>query len=334
MSGGKLKKVSLTSNAAPITLSDIPACCAGQGMAWPPDDGIIVPLIATGLVRVSAHGGTPVALTKPDLERREIDHHSPSWLPGGRTLLMSVHRGVEAFDVAVHRPDTGERHVLVQDAFEPRYVPTGHLVFVRDDTLFAAPFDADRVELTGAAVAVIENVQTFPHSGNANYRVSDDGSLAYVPAPSLRGRKLVWVDRRGNVEPLPIGPRGFGAPSLSPDGRRLAVHIDDGPRRDIWIYDLGADSLTRATFDGASAAPVWTPDGKRLVFSSTKDGRREIYWQPADGTGQPERLVGDDHSVWAGNWSPDQRTLAYTRQPPTDHNDIGLLRLGERPTRA
>ena len=213
----------------------------------------------------SAQGGTAVALTKPDLERREIDHHSPSWLPGGRTLLISVHRGVEAFDVAVHGLDTGERHVLVQDAFEPRYVPTGHLVFVRDDTLFAAPFDADRVELTGAAVAVIENVQTFPHSGNANYRVSGDGSLAYVPAPSLRGRKLVWVDRRGNVEPLPIGPRGFGAPSLSPDGRRLAVHIDDGPRRDIWIYDLGADSLTRATFDGASAAPVWTPDGKRLA---------------------------------------------------------------------
>jgi hypothetical protein len=220
----------------------------------------------------------------------------------------------------------------VQDAFEPRYLSTGHLVFVRDGTLFAAPFDADRVELTGAAVAVIENVQTFPHSGNASYRISDDGSLAYVPAPSLQGRKLVWVDRRGNAEPLPIGPRGFGAPSLAPDGRRLAVHIDDGPRRDIWIYDLDADSLTRATFDGASAAPMWTPDGKRLVFSSTKDGRREIYWQAADGTGQPERLVGDEHSVWAGNWSPDQRTLAYTRQPPTDHNDIGLLRLGERQT--
>ena len=193
--------------------------------------------------------------------------------------------------MAVHRLDTGERRVLVQDAFEPRYMPTGHLVFARGDTLFAAPFDADRVELTGAAVAVIENVQTVSYSGDAIYRVSDDGTLAYVPAPSLQGRKLVWVDRRGNAEPLPIGPRGFGAPSLSPDGRRLAVHIDEGPRRDIWIYELGTDSLTRATFDGASAAPMWTPDGKRLVFSSTKDGRREIYWQPADGTGQPERLV-------------------------------------------
>jgi dipeptidyl aminopeptidase/acylaminoacyl peptidase len=210
-------------------------------------------------------------------------------------------------------------------------VPTGHLLFVRGGTLFAALFDVDRAELTGPPIAVIENVQTSPESGNANYRVSHDGSLAYVPAPPVQGRKLVWVDRRGNAEPLPIGPRGFGAPSLSPDGRRLAVHIDDGPRRDIWIYDLGADSLIRATFDGASAAPVWTPDGKRLVYSSTKDGRREIYWQPADGTGQPDRLVADDHSVWAGNWSADQRTLTYTRQPPTDHNDIGLLRLGAQP---
>jgi Tol biopolymer transport system component len=179
---------------------------------------------------------------------------------------------------------------------------------------------------------MIENVQTRLYSGAASYRVSDAGVLAYTPAVSLQGRKLVWVDRRGNIEPLPIGPRGFGAPSLSPDGRRLAVHIDDGSRRDIWIYELGTGSLTRATFDGASAAPMWTPDGKRLVFSSTRDGRREIYWQAADGTGQPELLVRDDHSVWAGNWSPDQRTLAYTRQPPTDLNDIGLLRLGERPT--
>ena len=332
-SGGRLKKVTLTSGAPPITLSDFPAsCCAGGSMTWQSDDGIILPLIATGLVRISGQGGTPVAVSTADTEHREIDHHSPASLPGSRALLLSVHRGADAFDVAVHRLDTGERRVLVQDAFEPRYLPTGHLVFARGNTLFAAPFDAERLELTGAAVAVIENVQTRLYSGAAGYRISDEGTLAYTPATPLQGRKLVWVDRGGRADPLPIGPRGFGAPSLSPDGRRLAVHIDEGSRSDIWIYEISTDSLTRATFDGTSLAPMWTPDGKRLVFSSTKDGRREIYWQPADGTGQPERLVADDHSVWAGNWSPDQRTLAYTRQPPTDHNDVGLLRLGERPT--
>jgi serine/threonine-protein kinase len=327
----KLKKVSLTSGAPPISLADIRGCCAGGSITWLPDGGIIIPLIATGLVRVPDQGGAAVALTTPDAERREIDHHSPSWLPGGKALLIGIHRGAEAFDVAMLRLDTGQRRVLVRDAFEPQYVRTGHLLFVRDDTLFAAPFDADRLELTGPAVGLIEHVFTAPDSGVASYRVSDDGSLVYIPALSLQGRKLVWVDRGGHVEPLPIDPRGFSAPSLSPDGRRLAVQIDEGSRRDIWIYDFATEALARATFDGASDAPTWTPDGKRLVFSSTKDGRRQIYWQPADGTGQPELLVADEHSVWAGNWSPDGRTLAYTRQPPTDRNDIGLLRLTPSP---
>ena len=278
-SGGRLKKVTLTSGAPPITFSHCPAsCCAGGSMTWQSDDGIILPPISTGLVRISGQGGTPVAVSTADTEHREIDHHSPASLPGSKALLLSVHRGADAFDVAVHRLDTGERRVLVQDAFEPRYLPTGHLVFARGNTLFAAPFDAERLELTGAAVAVIENVQTRLYSGAAGYRISDEGTLAYTPATPLQGRKLVWVDRSGRADPLPIGPRGFGAPSLSPDGRRLAVHIDEGSRSDIWIYEISTDSLTRATFDGTSLAPMWTPDGQRLVFSSTKDGRREIYW--------------------------------------------------------
>ena len=244
-------------------------------------------------------------------------------------MLIAVHRGADAFDVAVQPLDGSGRRILVKDAFEGRYAPTGHLLFARGAVLFAAPFDANRLELTGQAVAMIEDLATRPGSGTASYRLSADGSLAYVRAPSLQGRRIVWVDRRGAVERLPVGPRGFGAPSLSPDGRRVALQIDEASRRDIWIYEFDTEALTRVTFDGASAAPIWTPDGQRIVFSSTKDGRRQIYWQSADGRGQAELLVADEHSVWAGSWSADRQTLAYTRQPPTDLNDVALLRLGE-----
>ena len=326
---GKLKKLSLSSSAAPITLSDLPGCCAGDSFTWLPDDTLVVPLIGTGLVRVSGQGGTLVPLTRPEAAAREIDHHSPVLLPNGKALLLGVHRGAEAFDVAVQPLDGGARRVLVNDAFRAQYTPTGHLLFVRGDTLFAAPFDADRIELTGTPVAVVEHVATIPGSGAANYQFSDDGTLVYAQARSVQGRRLLWADRRGGTQPLPIGPRGVGAPSLSPDGRRLAFHINEGSRSDIWIYEFATESLSRVTFDGTSATPIWTPDSRRIVFSSTREGRRQIYWQPADGSGQPELLVADEHSVWPGSWSTDHKTFAFTRQPPTDRNDIGLFRLGE-----
>jgi serine/threonine-protein kinase len=323
----KLKKASLTSGAAPITLGDFPN--RSPGMTWLPNNDIIAGQISVGLFRVSGQGGPLIPLTTADVKRREIDHHNPSSLPGGKALLITVHRGAEAFDVAVQQLGSEERRILVQDAFDARYVPSGHLIFARGNTLFAATFDPDRREVTGPEIAVVENVATALGDGVARYGVSDDGCLVYIPAVSRQGRRLAWVDRRGAIEPLPIGPDAYVTPSLSPDGRRLAVQVGEA-KRDIWVYDFDSDALTRVTFDGASEAPVWTPDGRRLTFSSTKEGRRQIYWQPIDSPGKAELLVADEHSVWAGSWSPDSGTLAYTREPPTGQLDIGLFRLNDR----
>ncbi len=301
-------------------------------MVWLPDNTIILGRISVGLFRVSADGGTPVALTTADKSRREIDHHSPSSLPGGKAILLTVHRGAEAFDVAVQRLDSNERRVVMADAFDARYLATGHLVFARGNTLFAATFDAERLEVTGPAVAVVDNVATVRENGTAAYRITADGSLAYVPTVSRTGRRLAWIDRRGTKQLLPVAPRAYVSPSLSPDGRRLAVQIDDGAQRDIWIYDLAADALTPMTFDGASEAPIWTPDGRRVTFSITKEGRRQIYWQLVDTPGQAELLVADQHSVWPGSWSPDSKVLAYTREQPTGELNVGLFRLEQRQT--
>jgi Tol biopolymer transport system component len=330
--GRELKTVSLNAASAPMTLATITDCCAGSTITWFPGDAIHMPLIAKGIVRIPARGGAAVSVSVPDTTNREIDHHSPFPLPDGKGMLIGVHRGAEAFDVAVQRLDGTDRRVLVKDAFEPQYSPTGHLLYVQGETLLAASFDLERLVVTGAPVSLIENLSTFPSSGVAYYRFSADGTLGYTMAPSRAGRRLVWVDRQGRVEPVAVGPHGYAAPSLSPDSRRLAVQIHEGSRRDIWTHEFATGSLTRITFDGASAAPIWTPDGRRVVFTSTRNGRRQIFSQPADGSGQPELLVDDEHSVWAGSWSADLQTLAFTRQPPTDLTDIELLRVGQEPS--
>ena len=219
---------------------------------------------------------------------------------------------------------TGRIRVVVPDAFDARYVSSGHLVFGRGETLLAAPFDLNRLELSGPPV-VVAQVRTAVNNGAARYNIAEDGSLVYVRPRSRAGRTLAWVDAKGAVSPLPLAPQAFSRPSLSPDGTRVAVQIDDGSRRDIWIHDLARGTLNRLTSDGASEAPIWTPDGLRVTFSITKAGRREVYWQPVDGTTAPEILVSDTHSVWAASWSPDGERLTYTREPPTEENEIGVL---------
>jgi serine/threonine-protein kinase len=324
----KVRKASLSGDA--VTLFDQPSEHVAPGMTWLPDGTIVAAEKSVGLIRVPAQGGPPASLTKADPTQREIDHHSPSWLPGGHSILVTVHKGAEAFDIAIQRLDGNERRVVIHDGFDAHYVSTGHLVFFRGDTMFAVAFDAQRLEVTGKEVPVLDDVSIFRQNGEASYAISTEGSLAYIPTVPIAGRQLVWVDRNGVTTPLPVGPQAYSAPSLSPDGRRLAVEIAEGSQRDIWIYDFTADALTRATFNGASQAPVWTPDSRRITFSSTKDGRREIYWLPVGSPGQAELLVSDEHSVWPGSWSPDQKLLAFMREPPTNLDDIGLFRLSDR----
>lgn len=324
----KVRKASLSGDA--VTLFDQQIDHVAPGMTWLPDGTIVAGEKSVGLIRVSAQGGTPASLTTADPNQREIDHHSPSWLPGGHSILVTVHKGAEAFDIAIQRLDGPERRVVVQDGFDARYVSTGHLVFFRGGTMFAVAFDAKRLEVTGKEVPVLENVGFSRENGEAGYAISDEGSLAYTPIVPIAGRRLMWIDRNGVTTPLPVGPRAYSEPSLSPNGRRLAVQIAEGSQRDIWVYDFDADALTRVTFNGVSQAPVWTPDGSRLTFSSTTNGRRQIYWMPIGRPGEPELLVSDEHSVWPGSWSPDQTLLAFMREPPTNLDDIGIFRLSDR----
>ena len=323
---GKLKRVAVTAAIPPVIVCDV----RDHPMAtWTTDNAFIFRgELGGGLQRVSAEGGAvPQKLTTPDKSRSEIDHHTPRLLPGGKALLFTIHRERNQYQVALIVLATGERKILIDSAFDARYSPTGHLVYGNGHSLFTVPFNLDRLEVTGAPVRLVNSVASDPPSGLAFFSLSPTGTLVYEPERSLPPRTLVWVDRTGAQTPLQIPPRLFTNPRLSPDGKRLAFAAAENERRDIWVYDLGADKLSRVTREGDNKAPLWTHDGLRLTYTSIQDDRERLLSQSADGSGPAESILSSQHRLLPGAWSVDHRALLYGDTPETDISDIFVLRL-------
>jgi eukaryotic-like serine/threonine-protein kinase len=326
--GGKLKKVSVSGGAA-LTLG---GAVAARGASWG-SQGMIVftPSLASVLLQVSDAGGTPQPLTR--LENGETTHRWPEFLPGGKAVLFAA-AGTGAnwnnAQIAVHSVGTGERRNLIQAGTHPRYAPSGHLVYVQGGNLMAVPFDPKRLEVTGAAVPVVEGVLQPLLNGSAQYSFSATGSLVYVPGGVQAGTpsKLVWVSRNGAEQPLAAPARAYLSPRLSPDGRRVAVGITEQDFQ-VWLYDLARETLTRLTLEGNSNSnPAWTPDGKRIAFVSNMV--RSFFWQLADGSGGLERLTTSEYNGAPNSWSPDGQLLAFIEINPTTGSDVWVLRLGDR----
>ena len=201
----------------------------------------------------------------------------------------------------------------------------------------AVPFDPDRLEVRGTAVPVVEGVLQIPLSGAAQYSLSATGSLVYVPGGAEASqRRLVWVSRNGVEQPLAAPPRSYRNPRLSPDGRRVAVGLEQ-PEPQIWLYDFARETLARFTLEGDSNAyPVWTPDGKRIVFASHRnnwDLSWQLSWQLADGSGGPEEFYAGG-GAQASSWSPDGKLLASSVLNPTTGYDIWVVKMGDTPSTA
>ncbi|HVO11790.1 MAG TPA: protein kinase [Vicinamibacteria bacterium] len=259
----------------------------------------------------------------------EFSHLLPHPLPGGRALLYTVRRRLWTWgdeEVVAHVFATGERKVLLEDAADARYVASGHLVFLRRGTLFAVGFDASRLAVHGTPVPVLDlTVQALTadanedNTGAGQFAVSSAGTLACLrgvvaPYPDA---DLVAVDREGRVTPL-NAPRRSYRPflAISPDGRRLAVAtltLEEGP---LWIYDLARGTLARLPGTGEVGWQRWTPDGRRVALSWLREGRRELVWQRADGTEEPEVLARADEPsaiFFPSSWTPDGRQLALVK---------------------
>ena len=320
--GNILKKVSVSGGAA-VTLGP-----AGQarGASWDSQGTIAFASSGANTIRqVSDAGGAAQPLTH--VEKGDTAHRWPDYLPGGKAVLFAVGANAANSQVAVQPVGSGERRELVAGT-QPRYAPSGHLVYALGGNLMAVPFDPQRLAVTAATVPVVENVAQSSTTGAAQYSFSATGSLLYVSGNIQANQpKLVWVSRNGTEQPLAAPAHAYDSPRISPDGKQVAVSAEG----QIWIYDLSRQTLTRLTFEGnANNRPVWTPDGKRIAFYSDKEGPLNIFWQLADGSGGLERLTTSLHTNAPGSFSPDGQILAFHEANPDTGNDLWVLRLGDR----
>jgi Tol biopolymer transport system component len=332
---GELKKVAITGG------SPIPLCRfqgTARGASWGTDDTIVFATndSTTGLMSVSAGGGEPKVLTRPDAAHGEQDHLFPVWLPDRRSVLYTIatESSIENANVAVLDLGTGQSTTLIRGGSDAEYVHTGHLVYASAGTLRAVRFDPTRRSVLSDPVPVVEQILML-ESGAADFRISEQGTLAYVPGG--RGgamgpvRSIVWVHRQGGEEPIGAPPRTYAVPRLSPDGTRVALDIRD-QERDIWIWDFGRKTLTRLTTKPiGDDVPVWTPDGRRIAYSSGIGGARNLFWQAADGTGAAERLTTSPSPHVPTSFSPDGKALIFTEVNSKTGTDLMQLRLDGAP---
>lgn len=305
----KLMKVPVEGGAPlPIADTSYPTC----GITWG-DRGSVVFAPGygdDGLIQVPEAGGIPETLVKTQVNRDYT--RWPQFLPGGKALLFSAwDRQIDHSRIKVRDLRTGEEKTLVEGGADGRYVPTGHLVYAREGNLFAIPFDPERLEVQGNGEPLLEGVmQSF--EGIAQFGFSPGGDLVYVPGGfSGADRIPVWLDRNGNEEPLEVPPRSYSFPRLSPDGKRIALTIQEA-NDDIWTYDIENRRFNRLTFQGRNFIPVWTPDSKRIAFRSDQGRFGNLFWIPADGSGKPEPLMEGQYLYPTPNaWSPDGRSLAF-----------------------
>ena len=327
--GGNLKKVPVSGGAA-LTLAIV---ALPRGASWG-SQGIIAfaPTTDGALQQVSEAGGTPQLLTR--LEKKDNSQRWPEFLPGGKAILFAASATTSSWvnaQVGVQSLGTGERLNLIQGGTNPRYAPSGHLVYAQGGGLTAVLFDPQRFAVKGPPVPVVERVLQSTVSGVAQYNFSSTGSLVYIPGgvESAQSR-LVWVGRNGTAQPLAAPVRAYRGLRLSPDGSRVAVSIQEQESQ-TWLYDFSRETLTRLTFEGsANYNPVWTPDGKRIAFNSNKEGPVNLFWQLADGSGGLERLTTGEYNQAPMSWSPDGQVLAFIEVNPTTGRDIWMLRMGDR----
>ncbi len=328
----KLRKISILGGPTTI-ICDAPDL---RGGTWG-TSGIIAfsPDPQSGIWRVPAAGGERVKVTDAGIGESIPTHRWPHFLPDGKTVLFTAtDRNSEFTDATINSVslDTGEQKTIIKGGAYARYVPTGHIVYGRSGTLMAVPFDAGKLEATGVAVPVLQGVLNGPTYGSVQFACAKSGHLLYVPGSATEDdRLLVWLDATGKETPASAHKRGYNNARLSPDGTRIAAQIVSGGNVDLWILELDRDSFSRLTFDEAvDQNPFWSPDGKSIVFSSNRDNSDfNLYRQPADGTGETQRLTTSVNPQGAYGFSPDGSILLYRERTPKGANDILYLRVNE-----
>jgi serine/threonine protein kinase len=330
---GKLMKSSLE-GGVPVTICDAREFFFGG--TWGSDENIVfTPAENGGLFSVVAEGGKPEILTTPDKNRDEFNHRLPHCLPRGRGLLFTIMRGAPDLHPQIAFMDLKTRNwnVLLDDAADARYVPTGHLAFLRQGTLMAVPFDLGKLKVTGQPMPIIQSVlqalnigHSYFNTGAGQFSLSDSGSLVYASGGIMPDAKnsLVWVDRKGNEQAVPVIKTSLGHPQISPNGQRIVFNSD----YQAWVMDLNRGTTTRLIEESKTLYLLWTRDGKKVVFNCPfhNAGQWNLYWQDADGSQPMGRLATSDSQLRPASFSPDGSTLLIVEYHPDKTGyDILLL---------
>ncbi len=332
---GKLKKIPLGGGPV-VTLASV---ADHRGGTWAGDTIVYSPDAVAGLFRIPANGGPPQPLTQLDASRGERTHRFPRFLPDGQTVLFTV--GTQAspdyYDNAridAVRLGTGERRTAMEGASTAAYVPSGHLVFSREGSLFAQPYDPQHLQPMGPSVTVLQGVRGDMTTGAVHFSVSANGSLFYVPGVQAGGDILTRMDRSGKATALPAPERTYLELSLSPDGQRAAITIGAINDYDIWIYDVARGTLSRLTFGGVNRSPKWSADGTRVVYATVvsrgvvaQTAETAIYSKAADGSG-PQTLLRklvlpDGSRSFVDDVSPDGKWISIVHGSAL--GDISLM---------
>jgi eukaryotic-like serine/threonine-protein kinase len=309
---GQLRRVSVN-GGAPVAVASTPLV---WGANWASDDTVLYGRGPDGVWRIPVGGGKPEQVIKLDAGQRA---HGPQLLPSGRAVLFTLAQEGQSWDdaqIVVQSLDSGTRQIVVHGGTDGRFVQTGHVVYARRGSLLALPFDSGELKATGQSVAVVDGVaqSVGGFSGAAHFSISDDGTLVYVPTSSLdlTGVSFVWVDRAARETPVAGDPGLYVAPTLSPDGGRVAFTRMSDESGNVWTYEFRRGILQPLTSGpGRNADPIWSPDGSRIAyFSSGPEGGPGIFVRAADGTGDVERLTTGTHIP--DSWSSDGTRLVYS----------------------
>lgn len=313
---GKLKKIN-ADGGPPQSLCDVGNA---RGGAWS-QDGVILftPTTTQPLMRVSAAGGNPEPASQLDVSRNENSHRWPSFLPDGKHFLFWARSFKGPHEDYVYIGELGSlKAKMLMKSDSMAVYASGNLLFLRDQALIAQPFSLARLEFTGDPQMIAEQVGMNGATVHPLFTVSQTGTLVYQPGTSQGGWNLLWVDREGKPAGTVGQPDRYIVPSVSPDGKRVAVGIFTGSQGvgDIWIFDVVRGTNTRLTFGPANnGLPVWSPDGKVLYYGASATGTPHISTKAADGSGS-ERVVLATPNVFEVPLSitPDSRYLLYMRK--------------------
>jgi eukaryotic-like serine/threonine-protein kinase len=330
--GEHLKKVPLGGG----TLEVICPAPSARGASWGADGFIYFAPAGVGTIwKVSASGGDPVEVTKLDASAGEISHRWPQVVPEHDALLYTARTGPgpDEASIAWQSLKTGERRTLVRGGENGRYVQPGYVVYSRSDDLLAIPFNPSAAGMPTATPLRLPE-RPLVSSGEATpYAASATGTLAYLSGgPAQHARRLVTVAPTGSVQPLNLPERHYQQISISPDGRHAIVQILEGTVG-LWSYDFSRGTLAPlVTGAGSSQVPVWTPDGRRVIYRGTRRGTRNLWWKAADGSGDEERLSAKDGVVQTPtSVSPDGEWLLFEEVGDGRASDILAMRLaGDR----